>query len=90
MYFLISQPGEDNLPHIFYFGYFGNDVDRCEAACAGHPSCYAWLLHLEELNSPWSGHCYGRDAYHDVLADEQHTVSGIRKPCEKGKCETLD
>ena len=36
---LIPSPGAENRPNTFYFGYLGDDVDACAAACASEPAC---------------------------------------------------
>ena len=44
MFEKIQTPGSDDRPDTFYFGDFGDDVDRCEAACKDEPDCVAYTL----------------------------------------------
>lgn len=35
-------PKSTSDPYYWYFGDFGDDVDKCEQSCEKQPNCYAY------------------------------------------------
>ena len=83
-----NTPQLDDRPNVFYFGNFGNDIDRCESACRDEPQCAAFTLFsmvADDTLAAWRGLCYGRSFHDGVQVYQEDVMSGYVSSCTEGK-----
>ena len=87
-----NTPQLDARPHVFYFGNFGNNIDRCEQACRAESQCAAFTLFstaADDSLAAWRGLCYGRSFHDGVQVYQEDVMSGYVSSCTEGKHRLL-